>query len=398
MKDLQITLNNSALMPIHSTSVPSFSSMSSVPLLASVLEKHSLERLEAQYRLSPTPEYREKLLSAINRELVETRLALRQTKAKQQAAHQVLMTKTSPTSLVGRFWGWVAGNLENNLETTPEQLMKNYSRLAKIQKQRVKQLTRARNQINSGSAGIFSGMSKHVDMSLDYANTQSFSTPNFTYPASFDLSCLTGQNGFKLDGENNGDGTGGSVSAAGDINGDGYDDLIIGAYAYSDYKGRSYVIFGGLEIGSSGLINLTSLNGSNGFKLDGENNEDYSGYSVSAAGDINGDGHDDLIIGALGYPGSAGNGKGRSYVVFGRPGIGSSGVLALSSLNGSNGFKLDGENQYDQSGNPASYAVDINGDGHDDLIIGAMMYGYPSHESRGRSYVVFGGPRVGSGG
>ena len=49
--------------------------------------------------------------------------------------------------------------------------------------------------------------------------------------------------------------------------------------------------------------NLSSLNGVNGFKLDGENNDDYSGISVSAAGDINGDGHADLLIGAYGYPG-----------------------------------------------------------------------------------------------
>ena len=54
-------------------------------------------------------------------------------------------------------------------------------------------------------------------------------------------------------------------------------------------------------VGSSGDILLSSLNGTNGFKLDGENNGDYSGYSVSAAGDINGDGYADLLIGAYGY-------------------------------------------------------------------------------------------------
>ena len=72
---------------------------------------------------------------------------------------------------------------------------------------------------------------------------------------------------------------------------------------------------------------LSSLNGTNGFKLDGENNNDYSGYSVSAAGDINGDGYADLLIGACGYP--SGNCTGRSYVVFGGPGVGNSGDLLL---------------------------------------------------------------------
>ena len=67
-------------------------------------------------------------------------------------------------------------------------------------------------------------------------------------------------------------------------------------------KGRSYVVFGGPGVGKTGDLLLSSLNGSNGFKLDGENNSDWSGYSVSAAGDINGDGVDDLLIGAYGYP------------------------------------------------------------------------------------------------
>ncbi len=62
------------------------------------------------------------------------------------------------------------------------------------------------------------------------------------------------------------------------------------------------------------VLLLGSLNGQNGFKLDGENNNDNSGISISAVGDINDDGHDDLIVGAYAYP--EGSAKGRSYVVF----------------------------------------------------------------------------------
>ena len=201
------------------------------------------------------------------------------------------------------------------------------------------------------------------------------------------LSSLNGANGFKLDGENNGDCSAWHISAAGDMNGDHYTDLVVGAYGYPSggNQGRSYVVFGGPGVGRSGNIALSSLTGANGFKLDGENNISYSGYSVSAAGDINGDGYADLIIGAAQY---YGNQKGRSYVVFGGPGVGSNGLIALSSLNGTNGFKLEGENNADESGCSVSAAGDINGDGIADLLIGA--YNYPNGISMGRSYVVFG--------
>ena len=95
--------------------------------------------------------------------------------------------------------------------------------------------------------------------------------------------------------------------------------------------------FGGPQVGSTGAIALSSLNGTNGFKLDGENNNDINSFSVSGIGDINNDGHPDLLIGAIAYP--SGNYTGRSYVVFGGPQVGNTGAVALLSLNGTNGFK-----------------------------------------------------------
>ena len=203
------------------------------------------------------------------------------------------------------------------------------------------------------------------------------------------LSSLNGANGFKLDGEVSNDASGSSVSAVGDINGDGHADLLIGAPYHTSSTGRSYVVFDGPGVGSSGDILLSSLNGANGFKLDGEANNDASGWAVSAAGDINGDGHADLLIGA---PSHASN-TGRSYVVFGGPGVGGSGNILLSDLNGTNGFKLDGENNGDLSGLSVTAVGDINDDGYADFIIGAP--GYPMRNLRGRSYVIFGSPHVG---
>jgi hypothetical protein len=117
-------------------------------------------------------------------------------------------------------------------------------------------------------------------------------------------------------------------------------------------------------------FDLADLNGSNGFVINGINAYDYSGSSVSNAGDINGDGFDDLIIGAPNADPNGQNYAGESYVVFGSSG-GFSANLNLSDLNGSNGFVINGIDALDFSGTSVSSAGDVNGDGFDDIIIGA---------------------------
>ena len=210
-------------------------------------------------------------------------------------------------------------------------------------------------------------------------------------PVFINLSQLNGNNGFVVNGINAFDRLGSSVSSAGDINGDGLDDLIIGALDASPngtfLAGSSYVLFG-----SSGefpaSISLRELDGSNGFVLNGIDASDGSGESVSSAGDINGDGLDDLIIGASDARPN-GTGTGSSYVVFGSSDEFPA-SLDLSELDGSNGFVLNGVGLFDYSGRSVSSAGDINGDGLDDLIIGAPGADSNGNSSAGSSYVVFG--------
>ena len=202
---------------------------------------------------------------------------------------------------------------------------------------------------------------------------------------SINLSSLGGSNGFRLDGVATNDRSGSSVSTAGDVNGDGFDDLIVGAHQADPNgtnSGSSYVVFG-KAAGFSAAMDLSSLDGNNGFRLDGVTASDRLGISVSNAGDVNGDGFDDVIVGANG----AGRDSGSSYVVFGQA-SGFSATMNLSSLNGSNGFRLNGV-AGDFSGGSVRTAGDVNGDGFTDLIVGAQLAD-PNGVNSGSSYVVFG--------
>ena len=140
-------------------------------------------------------------------------------------------------------------------------------------------------------------------------------------------------------------------------------------------------------------INLSNLNGTNGFRINGIDANDYSGYSVSSAGDVNGDGIDDLIIGARGGDPLRNNNTkssaGESYVVYGSD-TRSAASLDLSDLNGTNGFQINGIDAGDYSGISVSSAGDVNGDGIDDLIIGALNADPDGNTSAGESYVVYG--------
>src|SRR5687767_4228349 len=156
------------------------------------------------------------------------------------------------------------------------------------------------------------GATLHVDVDVDQGGIAI---------AELSLAALDGRNGFRINGVAAGDYAGHSVSSAGDLNGDGYADLLIGAPgadAHGESTGAAYVVFGTAS-GFAANLDLSDLGPSRGFKISGEAEGDQLGFGVSDAGDVNGDGHADLLIGAFGADPNGAT-SGATYVVFGAAG------------------------------------------------------------------------------
>ena len=174
-----------------------------------------------------------------------------------------------------------------------------------------------------------------------------------------------------LTGQASNDQFGYSVASAGDVNGDGYDDTIVGAPSYDAPSlfnvGRAYVYFGGPELDDDPDVVIT-----------GTAPFDQFGLSVSGAGDVNGDGYDDVLVGAP-FNDVGGADAGRAYVFFGGP-----------AMNNVPDVTFTGAFASDFLGYAVAGAGDVNGDGFDDVAVGA-----PLHDSggvdRGRVYIYFGG-------
>ncbi len=184
-------------------------------------------------------------------------------------------------------------------------------------------------------------------------------------------------------GEDGNDNAGYSVSTAGDVNGDGRDDFLIGAHGNDEsytYAGQTYLILGRQATDWGIEYDLSTADAS----FLGEYSYDYSGYSVAAAGNVNGDDYDDFLIGAYGYEEGIGSYAGKTYLILGKAdGWGLDTPLSTADAS------FLGEDSYDYSSYSVATAGDVNSDGCDDFLIGAFG-DEDGGSTAGQTYLILG--------
>lgn len=183
-----------------------------------------------------------------------------------------------------------------------------------------------------------------------------------------------------LEGELPGDGFGTSVAGAGDVNGDGFGDVLVGA----PYAERASDPAGNIDVGSASVFHGDlagiAVGATPSRRLEGVAGGDHLGNSVATAGDLNNDGYSDIIVGAQGADPS------------GRVDAGSARVYHGSSV-GVVGFAVrvyEGRAEYDYCGHSVASAGDVNRDGFSDIAIGAPYSDLPVR-TPGRVTVYHGG-------
>ena len=206
-------------------------------------------------------------------------------------------------------------------------------------------------QIDEGRAYVYLGHDTHIDASPVWTAESNQGTVNF--------GALFGT----------------SVATAGDVNGDGYSDVIVGAPDYDNGQtdeGRAYVFLGTFS-GLGATPVWTTESNLLGARY---------GVSVATAGDVNGDGYSDVVVGAYQY--DTGESRGRVFVYHGS----ASGLAATPT------WTVDGDKPGARIGRSVASAGDVNGDGFCDVVVGAHQY-ENGETSEGRAYVYYGNNGIG---